>query len=88
MRAHRHSLPSSARLDDVTAHARFEGGLGDRRREEVVLFRLEVAPEPLGERLQGLLLRGVYGHGAAHHPERSAQLGRSWWVRVASSHVA
>src|SRR5258708_24737160 len=46
---------------DVSADVGLEDCLGDRRREQVVLRRLEIA-EPLGERCEGLLERRVDYH--------------------------
>jgi hypothetical protein len=49
----------------VPADARLEHRLGDRRREQVVLRRLDVA-EPLGEHLEGAVERRVDDDPPAH----------------------
>src|ERR1700677_4831294 len=73
--------PALAAVDgavvDVPADAGFEDGLGDRRREQGVLGRLEVA-EPLRERGEGLLRWHVDGYLFADDGGLGPGHGFSW----------
>src|ERR1700680_398905 len=62
--------PALASIDapviDVAANPRLEGGLGDRRSEQIVLWRFEVA-EPLGKYAEGPLDRRLNDDLRADH---------------------
>jgi hypothetical protein len=80
--------PALAAVDgavvDVPADVGLEDCLGDRRREQVVLWRLEVA-EPLGERREGLLSRRVDQHLLADNGDLGPGHGLSFVVCSATS---